>query len=117
MVGEGRKADAQPRNKLPVDYRIAWISTRRGFEAADHFAENLMGRYLLADMIADKENQMHEVKSAHLVAIEAPPVAKPLFEHELIALIRKIRALGPEVLLVIQPSIRKRSTRCLWAHR
>ena len=117
-MGEGPPTDAQSTvKKLSPSTRIVWVSTRRCFEAADVFAANLIGRYLLAEVIKDKDCPFHEMSTAHLVVIEAPPVAQPLFEHHLLGLVQKIRAMGPQVMLVVQPSVRRRSIRCLWAHK
>ncbi len=44
---------------------------------------------------------LDELSSAHLVAIEIPPVALKGFEHDLLHLVAKIRAIGPHVAIIV----------------
>ena len=41
------------RHKLPSEFRVAWISTRRAHAAADKIAGHVLGPYLLHDFMAD----------------------------------------------------------------
>jgi hypothetical protein len=60
---------------------------------------------------------LDELSSAHLVAIEIPPVALKGFEHDLLHLVAKIRAIGPHVAIIVQPSLRRQTQQALWIHR
>ena len=54
--------------------RTAWISTRRGGPAADSMAGNVIGRYVLHDMMRSLTAPLDELSSAHAVVLEAPPI-------------------------------------------
>jgi len=57
---------------------------------------------------------LQELSTAQLVVIEAPPITVPRFEHDFLAMIQKIRTLGPEVAVIVQPSVRRKSNKTLW---
>ena len=102
---------------LPLDFRLIWISTRKAAPAADALAANIAGCYLLHELLASVKLPLDELSSAHLVAIEIPPVALKGFEHDLLHLVAKIRAIGPHVAIIVQPSLRRRTQQALWIHR
>jgi hypothetical protein len=85
--------------------------------AADALAANIAGCYLLHELLASVKLPLDELSSAHLVAIEIPPVAVKGFEHRLLHLIAKIRAIGPHVAIIVQPSLRRQTQHALWIHR
>ena len=60
--------------RLPPSSRIAWISTRRGEPAADSISANVIGRYVLHDMMANLTAPLNELSTAHAVVLEAPPI-------------------------------------------
>ena len=97
--------------------RIAWISTRRGEPAADIISANIIGRYVLHSMMAQMTAPLDELSTAHIVVLEVPPTAAARFEHDLLRLVARIRAQGPEVAVIVQPSLRKKSNKTLWIHR
>ena len=82
------------------------ISTRRAQQAADAIASNVVGKYILHDMLMSVTAPLHELTSAHLVVLEIPPVVTSGFEHDLLALVQKILALNVPLLAVVQPSLR-----------
>ncbi len=102
---------------LPLDFRLIWISTRKAAPAADALAANIAGCYLLHELLASVKLPLDELSSAHLVAIEIPPVALKGFEHDLLHLVAKIRAIGPQVAIIVQPSLRRQTQQALWTHR
>ena len=75
---------------LPRDFRIIWVSTRKAGPAADGLAANIAGCYLLHELLASVKLPLDELSSAHLVAVEIPPVALEGFEHDLFHLVAKI---------------------------
>ena len=99
---------------LPKDCRVAWVSTRRAFPAADTVAGNVHSRLLLADLLANKEAPLHELSGAHLTVLEVPPVTKPLFEHQLLDLVQRVQKVSEETLLLVQPSLRRKTNKALW---
>ena len=96
---------------------MIWVSTRKAGPAADGLAANIAGCYLLHDLLASVKLPLDELSQAHLVAIEIPPLALKGFEHNLLHLIAKIRAVGPQVAIIVQPSLRRQTQQALWTHR
>ena len=97
--------------------KLVWISTRRGEPVADTIASNVVGRYLLASIISEQIAPFREFMSVDTVVMEVPPVAKPKFEHQMLNIVQRIRAAGPTVLLIVQPSLRRKSNKTLWVHK
>ena len=60
---------------------------------------------------------LQELTAADLVVLEVPPITEQNFECNLLNLTYKIRNLGPEVLIVVQPSLRRKSNKSIWVHR
>ena len=102
---------------LPAGLRVAWISTRRGEPAADAIAGCVIGRYVLHDMLTNMKAPLDELSTAHAVVLEAPSIVTARFEHDMLTLVQKIRSIGPEVAIIVQPSLRRRSNKTLWVHR
>ena len=102
---------------IPDDIRIAWISTRRGASAADGILANVLGRYLLHDVVSQLTAPFHELSHAHVAVLEVPPSVAPLYEHKLLDTITRIRAAGPEVAVIVQPSMRWRTDKSFWIHK
>ena len=65
--------------------KVVWASTRRAVGAADSFAANTTARYLLSDVWKSVDAPLQEFSSAHIVALELPPVVQlgyeQCFEH------------------------------------
>ena len=61
---------------LPATAKIAWVSTRRVLSAADRMAGNILGTYVLNDMLAHLKAPLQELTAAHLVVLEVPPVTE-----------------------------------------
>ena len=91
---------------LDPSARIAWISTRRGGPAADSIAGNVIGRYILHDMMRSLTAPLDELSSAHAVVFEAPPIAARRFEHDMLDLLRKATSQGLNLAIIAQPSLR-----------
>ena len=60
---------------------------------------------------------LDELSTAHAVVLEAPPIVTARFEHDMLSLVSKIVAQGPEVAIIVQPSLRRKSNKTLWVHR
>ena len=56
--------------------RIAWISTRRGHDARDAIAAQLLNRYNLHHIMRSVTAPLTELSAADAVMLEAPPVAE-----------------------------------------
>ena len=110
---DARSKEAQ----LPAGAIIRWISTRKAFPAADMIAGNVLNKSVLHEMVVNVKAPLHELSTAHLVMLEVPPFATPRFEHEFLILIQKIRALGPDIAVMVQPSLRKQTSKALWVHK
>ena len=93
------------------------MTTRRAQPAADHLAGNIVGKYILHDLLASVSAPMHELSSAHVVVLEIPPIVTPRFEHDLLNLVNKLIALSVVVLAVVQPSLRRKTNKTLWVHK
>ena len=74
--------------------RIAFVSTRGAQPAADSLAGKIIAKCVLHDMLASTSAPMHELSSAHLVALEVPPVVTTKFEHDLLNFVQKLLALN-----------------------
>ncbi len=106
--------EAVTKQVLPSEFKLIWISTRKAAPAADALAANIAGCYLLHELLASVKLPLDELSSAHLVAIEIPPVALKGLEYDLLHLVAKIRAIGPHVAIIVQPSLRRRTQQALW---
>ena len=106
-------SEAIAKQSLPHDFRMIWVSTRKAGPAADGLAANILGCYLLHELLASVKLPLDELSSADLVAIEVPPVALKGFEHNLLHLVAKIRAIGPHVVVIVQPSLTRQTQQAL----
>ena len=113
----GQSTDLAKGYKLDPRARIAWISTRRGGPAADTIAGNVIGRYVLHDMMRSATAPLDELSSAHAVLLEAPPIVTPRFEHDMLDLVAKVLNQCPRVAIIVQPSLRRKSNKTLWVQR
>ena len=102
---------------LPPEAQIIWVSTRRAEPAADTIAGNVRERYVLNDVLVNMTAPLDELSTAHLVVLEAPPIVTARFEHTFLSLVQRIRASGPHVSTIVQPSLRRKSNKTLWVHR
>ena len=114
---EGQSAEPQAYPAVSSDLKIAWISSRRGTTAADVVSNNVLNRYLLHDVMSKVTAPFHELSHAHVAVLEVPPSVAPLYEHKLLDTVSRIRAVGPGVALIVQPSMRRRSDKSLWGHK
>ena len=105
------KPDADPKG------RVAWISTRRAAPAADTIAGQLIGRYHLADVLASKDAPLTEMITADVVMIELPPVMKLRFEHQVLDMVAKLQVASLEILLMVFPCLRRKSSKSTWVLR
>ena len=104
-------------SKLAPEARVAWISTRRGSPAADAIAGNISARYTLHDMMRSLKAPLDELSSAHAVVLEAPPIVTQRFEHDMLNFVRKVMSQCPNLAIIVQPSLRRKSNKALWVHR
>ena len=90
---------------------MAWISTRRATSATDKIEGNLAGRYLLEQVLASTDAPLQEMAAADVVAMEVPPVSKTGFEHILLDVVTKLQAASLEILILVQPCLRRKSSK------
>ena len=84
---------------------------------ADELSKQFSAKYLLAEVLASLQTPMLEFKEAKAVLIEAPAITKARYEHDMLDLVTKIHNLQTEVLLIVQPSLRRKSNRTLWVQK
>ena len=80
-------------------------------------ADLIADRYLLYKVLHDRELSFEEFRNFDLVALEVPPISKAGYEHDILKLVTNIRSVGPHVMIIVQPSLRKRAIRCLWIQK
>ena len=97
---------------------MIWVSTRKTGPDADALAAIIAGfDRLLHEILASVKMPLDELSAAHFVAINIPPVALKGFERDLLHLIVKIRAIGPHVAIIVQPSLRRHTQQASRVHR
>ena len=67
--------------------------------------------------MANMTAPLDELSTAHLVVLEAPPNVAARFEHDMLSLVSRIMAQGPEVAVMVQPSLCRKSNKTLWVQR
>ena len=67
--------------------------------------------------MASTSAPIHELSTAHVVALEVSPIVTAKFEHDLLNFVHKLLALNVIVLTVVQPSLRRKSNKSLWVHK
>ena len=72
------------------DFQVAWISTRRGHDAADAISANLFHRYHLHSLIRSVTAPLTELSAADAVMLEIPPTADRGYEHTILDLVNRI---------------------------
>ena len=73
--------------------------------------------YHFHELMASVKLPLDELCTAHLVAIEIPPVTLEGFEHTLLHLVTKVRAIGPHVAIILQPNLQGQTQQAQWIHR
>ena len=81
---------SDPRWSSAADFQIAWISTRRGHDAADAISANLFHRYHLHSLMRTVTAPLTELSAADAVMLEIPPTADRNYEHNVLDFINKI---------------------------
>ena len=97
--------------------KVAWVSSRRTSSIFPASSPCITKKYILYQLLCDKELSFDEFRTVDLVVMEIPPIAKTGYEHELHRLVTGIRAVGTHVAMIVQPSIRKKNVRCLWIQK
>ena len=108
---------AGPKRPPPADFRVAWISTRRGHDAADAISANLFHRYHLHSLIRSVTAPLTELSAADAVMLEIPPTADRRYEHTILDFVNRIIPQCAKVTILVQPSLRRKSERPTWVQR
>ena len=78
----------------------------------------ITGTYLLNNVMGQvKTSPMTEFASNDLVEFEVPPFATAGFEKEFLNVVNCIHSQGPQVAVIVQPSLRKTKPQCLWVSK
>ena len=105
-------------NRPPAsDFKVAWISTRRGHDAADAISANLLNRYHLHSLMRTVTAPLSELSAADAVMLEISPTADRRYEHTVLDLINRIVPQCAKVTILVQPSLRRKSERPTWVQR
>ena len=75
---------------------------------ADAFAKHTVRTYVLHHLLMATKLPLDELSAVHMVLMEAPSKASGGFEHLLLGLAQKIRALGPHVAIMVTPAAKNR---------
>ena len=75
-----------PNRPAAADFKVAWISTRRGYDAADAISANLFHRYHLHSLMRTMTAPLSEVSAADAVMLEISPTADRRYEHTVLDL-------------------------------
>ena len=100
-----------------AEHKVVWIATRKNLEvAADALGERLLNSHLLHDLLHVKSS-LPELSQAWLVAAELPANVEDGFEQLALSFTAKVLKQCPRMLMVVQPSFRRRSNRSVWVTR
>ena len=89
---------------------MIWVSPRRTLAVADAFASSAVQTYVLHHLISATRLPLDELSAAQLVVMEIPSKAIGGFEHSLLRLVQKVRALGPQIALLVPPCCKTAGT-------
>ena len=79
-----------PKRSPAADFQVAWISTRRGHDAADAISANLFHRYHLHSLMRSVTAPLTELSAADAVMLEIPPMADRRHEHTILDFVNRI---------------------------
>ena len=93
------------------DFQVAWISTRRGHDAADAISANLLHRYHLHSLMRTVTAPLSELSAADAVMLEISPTADRRYEHSILDFVNRIIPQCAKITIIVQPSLRRKSER------
>ena len=95
---------------------VIWVSTRRALDVADTetLKPAVLGRYLLHDVVGQMTALYDEFTHAQIAVLEVPPAAAPSYESRLLDVITRIRSAGPHAVVIVRPSVRRKTDKALW---
>ena len=97
--------------------KVVWIATRKHKDLAESaFGDSLLSSHLLHDMLHVKST-LPELRAASLVAIELPANVESGYEQTVLSFTTRALKQCPRMLMVVQPSLRRRSNRSTWVTR
>ena len=101
----------------PAEPRVAWIATRKALNVASEALGNrLLSSHLLHDMLHVKST-LPELNAASLVATELPANVERGYEQYVLSFAARAMKHCPRILMIVQPSLRRRSNRSIWVTR
>ena len=97
--------------------KVAWIATRKALPVAEAaLGKHLLESYLLHDMLHLKSS-LPELKAASYVAIELPANVEGGYEQIVLSFLNRVLNQCPKAVMIVQPSLRRRSNRSTWVSR
>ena len=57
--------------------KVLWVSTHKAVPATDKISANLIGRYVLHDVVSISQAPLQEFSAADVGVFEIPPLVKP----------------------------------------
>ena len=98
-------------------FKVVWIATRKHQDLAESaFGNSLLSSHLLHKMLHVKST-LPELQAASLVAIELPANVESGYEQTVLSFTARALKQCPRMLMVVQPSLRRRSNRSTWVTR
>ena len=94
--------------------KVVWVSTRKALPVAETaLGDGMLSNHLLHDLLHLKSS-LPELHAASLVAMELPANVEGGYEQIVLAFARKVLKQCPKYLMIVQPSLRRRSNRSAW---
>ena len=93
-----------------------WIATRKALEVAGFLGTRLLGSHLLHNMLHVKST-LPELSAAFAVLAELPANVEKGYEQSVLSFVDKVLRQRPRLLMIVQPSLRRRSNRSIWVSR
>jgi hypothetical protein len=84
---------------------------------ADAFSKHTVRTYALHHLLMATKLPLDELSAVHMVLMDVPSKASGGFEHLLLRLVQKIRALGPHVAIMVIPSAKQQAHTMMWVAR
>ena len=85
---------------------MAWVSTRKTQHVASMLKRCIVSAFLLHSVMVQVTKSLDEFSQQDLVVLEVPPLTLQGFENELLTLVNNITAVGPHIVVIVQPSLR-----------
>ena len=100
-----------------AEHTVVWVATRKAIDIAEAaLGPRLLSSHLLHDLLHLKST-LPELHQAALVATELPANVESGYEQSVLAFAVRVLKQCPHLLMLVQPSLRRRSNRSIWVSR